>query len=114
MRDVLERLREMEVATGSILLLGGGARSRIWAQIRADLAGLPVAVPAVVDTSPLGAAALAAVAAGLQPDLLEAARRVATEATIVEPDAGRREAYDDAYGAYRKLFDSLRPMFDDR
>ena len=114
MRDVLERLREMEVALGSILLLGGGARSRLWAQIRADLAGLPVAVPAVVDTSPLGAAVLAAVAAGLQPDLLEAARRVATEAKIVEPDAGRRKAYDDAYGVYRKLFDSLRPMFDGR
>ena len=54
MRDVLERLQEMEVAIGSILLLGGGARSRLWAQIRADLTGLPVAVPAVVDTSPLG------------------------------------------------------------
>jgi xylulokinase len=112
MRDVLERLQDMEVAIESILLLGGGARSRVWAQIRADLTGLPVAVPRVVDTSPLGAAVLASVAAGLQPDLVEAARRVATEATIVEPDAGRKEAYDDAYGAYRKLFDSLRPMFD--
>ena len=98
MRDVLERLQEMGVAIGSILLLGGGARSRIWAQIRADLTGLPVAVPAVVDTSPLGAAVLASVAAGLQPDLLEAARRVATEATVIEPDAARRAAYDDAYG----------------
>ena len=88
MRDVLERLQEMGVAIGSILLLGGGARSRVWAQIRADLTGLPVEVPAVVDTSPLGAAVLAAVAAGLQPDLLEAARRVATEATIDR--AGRR------------------------
>ncbi|MGH6920386.1 MAG: xylulokinase, partial [Geminicoccaceae bacterium] len=112
MRDVLERLREMEVAIGAILLLGGGARSRLWAQMRADLTSLPVLVPTVVDTSPLGAAVLAAVAAGLQPDLLEAARRVATEATIIEPDGARRRAYDDAYGTYRKLFDSLRPMFD--
>jgi xylulokinase len=114
MRDVLERLQEMGVAAHSILLLGGGARSRLWGQIRADLTGLPVAVPAVVDTSPLGAAMLAAVAAGLQPDLRAAARRVATEATIVAPHAKRRGAYDDAYGAYRRLFDSLRPMFDGR
>jgi xylulokinase len=114
MRDVLERLQEVEVAADAILLLGGGARSRLWAQIRADLAGLPVAVPAVVDTSPLGAAVLAAVAAGLQPDLLHAARRVATEAATVEPDAARRQAYDDAYGTYRRLFDSLRPMFKGR
>jgi xylulokinase len=112
MRDVLERLREMEVAVGSILLLGGGARSRIWARIRADLAGLPVAVPSVVDTSPLGAAVLAAVAAGVQPDLIEAARRVTTEATIIEPDPASLDAYDGAYRAYHRLFDSLRPMFD--
>jgi len=114
MRDVLHRLQEMEVAVGSILLLGGGARSRLWAQIRADLTGLPVVVPAVVDASPLGAAVLAAVAAGLQPDLLEAARRVATEAATIEPHPGCRQAYDEAYGTYRKLFDSLRPMFEAR
>ena len=57
---------------------------------------------------------LGAVAAGLQPDLREAARRVATEARVLEPDAAPRDAYDEAYGAYRKLFDSLRPMFDGR
>ena len=112
MRDVLERLQDMEVPIGSILLLGGGARSRVWAQIRADLTGLVVEVPAVVDTSPLGAAVLASVAGGLQTNLLEAARRVATEGTIIEPDAARSRPYDDAYGIYRKLFDSLRPMFE--
>jgi xylulokinase len=112
MRDVLERLQEMAVPIGSILLLGGGARSRVWAQIRADLTGLTVEVPAVVDTSPLGAAVLASVAGGLQSNLLEAARRAATAATIIEPDEARRQSYDDAYGTYRKLFDSLRPMFD--
>ena len=112
MRDVLERLQEMGVAIGSILLLGGGARSRVWPQMRADLTRLPVRVPAVVDTSPLGAAVLASVAAGLQPNLLEAARRVASETVITEPDAARATPYEDAYAAYLKLFDSLRPMFD--
>jgi xylulokinase len=112
MRDVLERLVEMDVAIGSILLLGGGARSRIWAQIRADLTGLPVAVPRIVDTSPMGGAVLASVAAGLQPDLLRAAGLVAGEAETVDPDPSLKSSYDDAHAAYRKLFDSLRPMFE--
>ena len=30
----------------------------------------------------------------------------------VEPDPAARAAYDDAYGAYRRLFNSLRPMFE--
>ena len=74
MRDVLERLLEMGVPIDAILLLGGGARSALWARIRADLTGLPVALPPIVDTSPIGAAMLAAVAAGLQPSLPAAAR----------------------------------------
>ena len=111
MRDVLERLLEMRVAIDAMLLLGGGARSTLWTQLRADLTGLSVTLPQIVETSPIGAAMLAAVAAGLQPSLLAAAPLVAGEARTIEPDPAQKAAYDDAYGAYRKLFESLRPMF---
>ena len=111
MRDVLERLLEMGVAIDAIRLLGGGARSALWARIRADLTGLPVELPQIVDTSPLAAAMLAAVAAGVQPSLAAAARLVAGEVGRIEPNSAEKGAYDDAYGAYRNLFLNLRPMF---
>jgi xylulokinase len=111
MRDVTERLREMEVATEALLLLGGGARSRVWARIRADCTGLPAEIPVLRDTSPVGAAMCAAVAGGLYGDLVGCAALVGAIAETVAPDPARRAAYDDAYGAYHKLFDSLRPMF---
>ena len=111
MRDVAERLGALGLELGSILLLGGGAKSRLWAEIRADLNGLPVEQPALVDTSPLGAAMLAAVAAGLQPDLAACASLVGGNMTVVEPRTGARPAYDEAYRAYRRLFHSLRPMY---
>lgn len=111
MRDVLERLVALGVAADEILLLGGGARSRLWAQIRADLSGLPVAVPRIVDTSPLGAAVLAAVAAGIAPDLAAAARAVRSQRVTVPPDAAAKPGYDRSHAAYRKLFASLKPMF---
>lgn len=113
MRDVLDRLRAMGVEGRAILLLGGGARSRLWAQIRADLMGLPVELPAITDTSPVGAALLAAVASGLYRDVAEAARQVGSTATAIEPDPRRKAAYDEAYARYRRLFDSLRPMFEE-
>jgi xylulokinase len=114
MRDVLERLLEMGLAIDAILLLGGGARSTLWAQIRADLTGLPVELPKSTDTSPMAAAMLAAIAAGVQPSLAEAARLVAAEVETIEPDPAKKEANDQAYDAYRKLFHSLRPMFGQR
>jgi xylulokinase len=111
MRDVVERLGEMAVPTEALLLLGGGAKSRLWAQIRADCTGLPAQVPVVRDTSPVGAAICAAVAGGIQPDLLGCAALVGEIAETVAPEAAPRAAYDEAHAAYRRLFDSLRPMF---
>lgn len=111
MRDVADRLAEMAVPIDSILLLGGGARSAVWAQMRADLTGLPVDVPPAADSSPLGAAVLASVAAGVHADVATAAAGIAGDAARFLPDPATKPAYDAAYGAYRRLFDCLKPMF---
>lgn len=117
MRDVLDRLGQLGVPVESILLMGGGARSHLWSQIRSDVGQMPVTVPSRLDTSPVGAAMLAAVAADIQPDLqtcaecVEAAGAGAEAKTLLEPDPGNADLYDDAYARYRLLFDSLRPMF---
>jgi xylulokinase len=111
MRDVLERLNQMTVETRSILLLGGGAKSRIWAQIRADMTGLPVEVPFITDTAPIGGAILGAIGAGIQPDLESATKLVGGIRETITPDIAKKSAYDEAYGNYQKLFNSLRPMF---
>jgi xylulokinase len=111
MRDVVERMRTMEVAAEALLLLGGGAKSRIWAQMRADCTSLPTQIPRLIDTSPVGAAMCAAVAQGLRGDLVECAGLVGEIAKTVMPNPARCSAYDEAYGRYRQLFDSLRPMF---
>jgi xylulokinase len=111
MRDVADRLRGMGAEIRSLLLLGGGARSRLWAQMRADIMGLPVLVPHRVDTSPVGAAMLAAVAAGLVADLRLAAALVQEPVAPLAPVLANREAYEQAYARYRQLFGSLKPMF---
>lgn len=111
MRDVIDRVRELGVDVGAIRLLGGGARSELWAQIRADVARTPVAVPARVDTCALGAAAIASVAAGRWPTVAAAAARLSAGARSVEPDPARADRYDEAYARYRALFAALRPLF---
>jgi xylulokinase len=111
MRDVTDRLAQMGLATDSILLLGGGAKSRIWGQIRADLTGLPVRVPAATDSSPMGAAMLAAVAAGRVADLREAAALVRGTSQELSPAPALKPAYDEAYQRYRRLFAALKPLY---
>jgi xylulokinase len=112
MRDVAHRLREMGADLRSLLLLGGGARSRVWAQMRADIMALPALVPQRVDSSPIGAAMLAAVAAGLADDLRSAAALLQEPVTLLAPSPATHGAYEDAYGRYRQLFHSVKPMFE--
>jgi len=111
MRDVIDHLAQIGVETGSLLLLGGGARSRLWAQMRADIAGRPVDIPSYTDSAPVGAAMLAAVAGGLVADLATAAGLLGGDAIRIEPNRDAHHAYDAAYGSYRRLFASLTPLF---
>jgi xylulokinase len=62
MRDVVDRLDQMGVDARALLLIGGGAHSRLWAQMRADIVQRPARLPNCIDCAPIGAARLAAVA----------------------------------------------------
>jgi xylulokinase len=112
MRDVLERLAEIGVPVRSLTLVGGGAQSRLWGQIRADVAGLAVTRPRFRHTAPIGAAAmLAAVARRSIGSLSAAAAAMAGPADTLEPDRAAGAVLDGAYHRYRRLFDALRPVF---
>jgi xylulokinase len=111
MRDVLDRVRALGVDANALLITGGGAKSALWRQIRADLCGVSASMPVHADTSPIGAALLTAKAAGVVGDLHEAAARANAVRETIEPIAANREAYEAAYRRYRLIFDSLRPMY---
>lgn len=111
MRDVVDRLDALGVATNTIRLTGGGARSSVWSQIRADVSGRPVELPEFADTSPIGAAILASAASGVAGSIQEAANALPKPKTVVTPNPAARQVYEDAYGRYRRLFDALEPMF---
>jgi xylulokinase len=104
-------LTDLGVDTGRTVLLGGGARSRVWAEIRAGVLHRPVELCDVADTSPLGAALLAAVASGAEPTLDSAAMHLGRVRATVEPVAGDGDAYEGAYGRYRDLFAALKPIY---
>ncbi|EYD75045.1 Xylulose kinase [Rubellimicrobium mesophilum DSM 19309] len=89
---------------------GGGFRSDTWNQIRADATGRVLRRAAVPDTGTLGAAALGAVAAGLQPDLPTALADLVTHDRTYEPDPRRAARYDDLFGLYRPAYEALGPI----
>jgi len=80
-----------------IRLAEGGARSRLWCQIIADVLGRDVSLIAGRDTSALGAAILAMAADGM--DIAAAADNAVQISEILTPEnAGTR--YTDAFDTY--------------
>jgi xylulokinase len=113
LKDVVMALRAMGVAADRLRLLGGGARSDLWAQIRADATGQPAERARLADASAVGAAILGGVAAGILPDLAGAAALMNADGPVIEPDPARHRLYGELHGRYRQLFQSLKPMYGD-
>ena len=112
LRDILEAMRAAGLETRRLTIVGGGAKGRLWRQIKADVTGLAVRVPENVETTATGAAMLAAVGAGLQPTVGDAARGfVRYEQGEIEPDPRAQEVYERAYALYRDVYFALKPVF---
>ncbi len=112
LRDIVDRLDAMGLGADEIRVVGGGARSRLWLQMKADVTGRAVRILTTDESTALGAAMLAGVGAGTFDGLDEAVDRLTTLAPVAyEPDPQATQAYDDAYGRYRALFDAVEPGF---
>ena len=89
---------------------GGGFRSELWGQIRADVLGRRLERLETVDTGLVGAACLAAVASGQAPDLTAAQAPFRRIDRVWEPDPARRGAYDDLFGLYLEAVGTLETL----
>lgn len=92
--------------------IGGGAKSRVWAQIKADITGRKITVLDMNDMAPVGAALLAGVGAGVFKDVFEASAKV--EKTVcmeITPSDANHEVYDQRYQVYTRLYPQLKELY---
>ena len=89
---------------------GGGAKSKVWMQMKADILNLPITSLKTSDAGTVGSAMLTGVATGLFADLEEAARVMVQPGETCCPDPRRHEAYMRHYERYRKVYGAVRPL----
>jgi xylulokinase len=92
--------------------LGGGARSRLWNQIKADVLGIDWVPTVRQECGVLGDALIAAAATGHVNDLAATARSWQQTEAPVRPDPGRRRRYTELLAAYRELGERVTPVFE--
>jgi xylulokinase len=98
------------VRAAEILVAGGGARLAKWNQIKADVAGKPLRPCAVTENGVLGAAMLAAVGAGLYPNVTAAGDAMVQLDAPVLPDPARHATYRDTFARYVALYPRLKDL----
>ncbi len=110
LRVNLDLLREGGAAIRELHAVGGGARSALWLQLKADICQVPLRVPQTTEAACLGAALLGGVAAGVYPGLDEAVARAVHFSRAVAPDPAAMAAYEPRYRLYTRMYPLLHDL----
>jgi FGGY-family pentulose kinase len=96
------------------IVSGGPTKSDLWMQMHADVSKVPISLTRVGEGPVLGCAILAAVGAGIYPDIQAAAQGMVHTERTIEPDPARHEEYQfyvDRYiETYPRMMDAMHTM----
>jgi autoinducer 2 (AI-2) kinase len=114
----LGHLRLVEKATGKlpkhIVFAGGSSKSRLWAQILADVLGVSVSVPVVKEATALGAAIMAGKGIGLYSSVPAAARKLAKTEETFTPNQKHKNIYEEAFTRWQSVYAPLLRLSDEK
>jgi xylulokinase len=111
MRLIHEAFREQGVTSSRVRLIGGGARSRLWRSILADVLETPTArLNFIEEATSVGAAIAGGVGVGLFSSIREADRLV-RETELTPCDPANFPVYRRNYALFRSCYERLRDLF---
>lgn len=111
LRDQMDILESLSVPVEQICSLGGGARSDLWLQIKANVLDRPVVTTEIEEVAALGVAIIAATAAGVYPDFSVAIDEMVRYQRRFFPEPESVGRYAEAFARYRELNRLLVPTF---
>ena len=107
-KDCLDIIEGMGVTADSIRLSGGGARSKFWRQMFADVFGKRVATLETEEGSAYGAALLSMVGTGRYVSVRDLCKAVIHETASLEPRADDSDIYARGHKIYQALYPALK------
>ena len=108
-----ESVEEIGLKSENIISLGGGAKSELWCQIKADICGIKISVLKNVESTSMGAAMMGCVAMGIFDSYDTASHHVILKNEF-KPKSENLAAYNSAYEEYKIMYDVFSPIFNNR
>lgn len=112
LRRNLEALADMGITVKEVRSLGGGSKSKVWNQIKADINDISLVTVKSKEAACLGAAILAGTATGVFSSVEDAVNNMIQIKDRYEARPDDKELYDERYEMYCKLFRDLTECFD--
>jgi xylulokinase len=111
MRDAIEIMREMNIPISEVRASGGGARSKFWRQLQADIYKAPMVLTNSTEGAAYGVALLAGVGTGVWSSVEEACGKGIKQTGKIAPKAKMMELYDGLFAEYDRLYPALKERF---
>ena len=114
LKDSLVIFDELGVKADKVIASGGGARSRLWKKIQADVFGREIYTVKNSEQACTGAAVMAGIGCGIYADARQACREIISfEDEVTEPDRENVKKYEEIYDVYKRLYLANRDLFKD-
>jgi len=108
--EIAEQLLSSSIV--ELQAVGGGTKSQVWAQIRADVLGRRLRTLHFRETAVLGAAMLGGIGGGIFADYHEAVQKASpSKSDTFEPRTEVHTYYDQLYIIYKKLYPTLKNSY---
>jgi xylulokinase len=111
LRRTLEIVEAAGTRVAEVYTTGGGARSALWSQIKADVYDRPVYTLQASEGGVLGSAIMAGVGVGVYADIAAGAARCVHVDRRFEPIAAHRARYAALYDLFLDIHDRLQEPF---
>jgi len=103
LREFIELASERQIEIRDVYSLGGGSKSLLWGQIKADVCRKNIIPVDFSETTALGAAVLSSVATGVYRCVEEALTHRRISGKTIAPDLDKSVIYDEAYKKYKNI-----------
>ena len=108
---VFRTMREHGFEPQETVVAGGPTKSDLWMQMHADVSNTPMYLTRMGGVAPvLGSTMLAAVGAGVYPDISTAAENMVHVERMVEPDPETHEAYSFYTDRYTETYHQMKDL----
>jgi D-ribulokinase len=109
-RHIIEAMNDKGYQIRMIHLSGGHLKNKLFIQEHADITGCEILLPKEPEAVLLGAAILAAVAAGEYSDIPQAMETMSRTARVIKPNPSTFSFHEAKYELFKEMYDFQRAM----